>query len=201
MAFDESLIRTNIKVKFIRDNAKQATLTVTGENLAWSKTINYDSSIDNRSNETKGFSDFTEELEVLMLRKFGNYSDVQYAINDFRQSANYSNLWKQCIDQRTEFELQIANEMINKSKHEKIENNLTTLYNDLKTTCEIDKSEKDTTIQNLESDKEDLQTGRTRWMYAGIIGIGLSIWLLNKYRGLGKRKHQMEGELPKDTSL
>lgn len=199
---DESIIKTGITIKFDRDDKNEARIIISGENLEWSKTITYDEIYNNVTNQTQGLpTSWVENLEIILIRTLGNYSEVQYAIIECNEMANFSSLWTMCIDQRTNLELQIANKMVNKTFHTDLINNLTLEKDRL----EDGKKDLETTssaeITKLSEKNEDLNKWNSRWKWIGIIGIGIGGYFLNKYKGWGKRKHHIEAELPKDVSI
>ncbi len=202
LAWEESLIKVPIRIKWDVDDKNTARIVIEGENLQWSKTIHYDTTINNDTNQTIGLpSAWIEDLEIILIRKFGNYTDVQYAIMECNKMANFSDKWEMCLEQRTYFELQILNEMVNKSDYENLENNLSIKIDEWKTKYSSDTSSKDTEITVLTEERDRLTSQKTRWQWIGIIGVCVAAYLGHKYKGWGKRKQEEETELPKDTSV
>lgn len=195
---DESLIKSKITVKWDKDELNSGRFIIQGENLDWSKTVYYNNTYDNSTNQTKGLPDsWVEELELIMIRALGNYTDAQYAIVECNAMSNFSVRWEDCINQRTKLELEMLNQMVNKTFLEDIENNFTK---------KIDKLEKERNNLKTENDKkaeeiQELNTWNSRWKVVGLVGFGVSLYFLNKYKGWFKRKQQEETELPKDTPL
>lgn len=143
----------------------------------------------------------TDIIEFDIIREFGNQSELFDIINTCNEMANFSHLWELCIKQRTDFELQIANEMIYKINFSEMEGNLTTKFTNLESDYETYKSNKDAEILEKNERIGDLERHRQFGWGIGIIGFGVAIYLLNKYQGFGKRKQQIETEFPKDVSV
>jgi len=194
---DESLIRTDIKIKFDKLGRDEAILTIEGENLQWSKTIFYNSS----ENATGLPDSWVEEIEIVLIRTLGNYSEVQYAILECNQMANFSQEWRECIELNNQLDIMIINEMINRSIYESEKANLTEEKNKWEKDYELLKTTKDNEISDLTEEKEDLETWNSRLKWIGIAGIAIICWYLYKYKGLFRRKSQEEQEFPKDTSV
>jgi len=193
---DESLIRTTIKIKFDKLDQNEAILTIEGENLQWSRTIFY-----NSSENATGLSDsWIEDIELILIRTLGNYSEVQYAILECNQMANFSYEWRECVELNNQLDIMIINEMINKTIYESEKANLTAERDKWRRDYELLGLTKDNEISSLTKEKEDLETWNQRWKYIGIAGIIAIGYVLRKYKGWGKRKSQEEQEFPKDTS-
>ncbi len=193
---DESIITTGIQVQFDTSNPEEARLIISGENLIWSKTITYNRTVLENHTTPFGFGEaWTENLEIIMIRRLGNYSDVQYAIIECNKMANFSREWRICVDQRERYEIQILNDMINKSEYESLKNNMTEQISSL----EVDRNSKDGEIDDLKSKNEELEGNKKRGWYLGIGGLAIGGWLLYKYKGWGKGKNQFEKEFPSDV--
>ena len=93
-----------------------------------------------------------------------------------------------------------ATNMVNKTIHDEIEKNLTTKYSSLESEYETYKSNKDEEIKKLQERNGDLERHRQWGWGIGIFGGVGCLYLLNKYRGLGTRKHGEQQEFPKDVS-
>ena len=93
-----------------------------------------------------------------------------------------------------------ATKMVNKTLFDEIETNLTTKYDNLEREYETYKSNKDTEIKENQERIGDLETHRQWGIIGAISGIGIAIYLLNKYTGLGRRKHGEQTEFPKDVA-
>ena len=205
IATEEQIITTDITLHFDKTANNEAIITISGENLQWSKTINFDHTIDttdNSTNESIGFpNSFVEELQIILLRELGNITDVRYEIFRCNEMANFSHLWELCIRQRTDFELMIANDMIYKTNFSEMEGNLTTKFTNLESEYETYKASKDAAMLVKDTRIEDLERHRQFGWGIGIISLGVAIYLLNKYQGFGKRKQQIETEFPKDVAV
>ena len=195
---EESLLTTDLKVRFEREGFDIGRIVVTGENLEWNKVIYFNQTIPENLTEPVGFGpEWDEELEIIMLRRLGNYSDVQYAIIQCNQMANFSNEWRSCMDDRNVLELHIMDNMVNKTEYEGLEENITEQITSLNSQISTKTSE----ITTLEEEKKKLEQQRQYgWILAIGAGIGLG-YMLYTYKGWGKRKHQMQGEYPSDISV
>jgi len=201
LAWEESLIKVPIKIKWDVDDKNTARIVIEAENLQWSRTIYYNNTINKATNQSDGLpSSWIEDLEIILIRKFGNYTDVQYAISECNKMANFSDKWAACLEQRTNFELQILNEMINISEHNNITTNLTTKIAEWKERYGSDTSSKDTEITALTKERDTCSSQKTKWQWIGVVGVAVAGYLGHKYKGWGKRKQEEETELPKDTS-
>ncbi len=194
----ESLIRSNIKVKFDVVGENEAILTIQGENLDWSKSIIYNKSIDNSTNQTVGFSNgWYQELEIILLRTLGNYTDALYAMAECNELANFS---AECIYERDLFKKQRDDfyvNRVNKTLYEELKTNLTNEINNLKASYE-DKVKKN---QELQSQVKKLTNQNKTGWFVAVAAILVVLFLLYKYTGFLKRGHPYDKETPIDTSM
>lgn len=136
-------------------------------------------------------------ISISVSKQLGNVTEIFDIVNTCNDMANFSSKWWQCVEQRNALEVQIIDEMINKTSHENEVNNLT---RDI-TNLEAEKREKQNQINELKKEKDDLEKWNGRWKWVGIIGIGIAGYFLYRYKGWGKREHQEQKELPKDVSI
>jgi len=200
---DKSVMRTEIQVTFDRNSPDEAVLTIDGENLHWSKTIKYNDSVkDNETGEVYGLpATWNENLEILMVREFGNYTDVQYEILRCNEMANFSNQWLLCRDQRDYFELQMMNNMINKTIYDDDVSNLTIERNNWENKYNTETTNLNDDISTLTKKNTTLTQQRNYGWLIGIAGLAVGGYLLYRYKGFGKRKSQEEKEFPRDHSI
>ena len=198
---EESLIKSYLKIYFERLSDKEAILRLESENLDWSKAILYNESIDNTTGEIIGFDIWNEKIDLIFIRQLGNYTDVQFLILECNEMANFSNKWEKCIEQRNELMLSLENEMINKSEYYEMETNLTTQTEKYKNDYINFEKSKIEEITKLKSENETLKTHRQYGWGIGIVGFIVASYTLWKYTGFGKRKHQEEMEISRDTTI
>lgn len=170
--------------------------------MSGEKTIFYNTTDEtNATNSNKGLDDaWVENIEVILIRKLGNFTDALYKIAECNDMANFSNMWALCLKQRTNLELQLANDFINRSEYDSAIGNLTTEKDDWKSKFETTDRDKTITISGLEKDKEKLTSQRQMGWGVGIVGLIIGLYLLYKYKGWFRREQQEQKEFPRDTS-
>lgn len=155
----------------------------------------------NASKEGGGeLSKIATPITFTINKNLGNQSELFDIINTCNEMSNFSSLWELCMNQRLDLELQILNEMVNKTWHYDIETNLTTRLNNIETTYETYKTTKDAELEEKNKRIGDLERHRQYGWLIGIVGLIVAGYTLNKYVGWGKRKHQEQTEFPKDVS-
>jgi len=202
IAFDESLIKVPITVKWDVDNKNTARIIIEGENLQWSKTISYNNTINNATNQSAGLpSGWVENLEIIIIQKFGNYTDVQYAIEECSKAINFTQEWKECVELNNKLDLMMINKMVNKSIYENMKQNLTTNINTWESKYRTEMDGKETTIKTLTDENEELTTWKTRWQWIGVAALIGCLYLANRFLGWGKRKQAEETEESTDVGI
>lgn len=167
--------------------------------------IKYNSTVNNITNSSEGLHIFDGDnnllpvrgtwINIIVSKQFGNTTDLFDIVETCNEMANFSAKWELCIKQRTDLELLIANELINKSDVDNLTTEVSSLqsqYND----CSITKTSE---VKKLNDEINELTKNRNWGFLIGGAGIVLALYFLNKYRGFGKRKHQEETEFPRDV--
>jgi FlaA1/EpsC-like NDP-sugar epimerase len=140
------------------------------------------------------------EIKIHISRELGNQSELYEIIDTCNNMANFSYKWEVCMETKNNVELQMVNQMINKTIAEQIETNLTRKIDTLEDSKRNMQTQKDIEIKDLKERIEELETHRQFGWGIGFVGLALSLYLGNKYTNFGKRKHQEQNELPKDVS-
>ncbi len=149
----------------------------------------------------------TDNIIVALELTAGENPDVvidtctKYLDNITQTSEWFHNSYRLCIDQRNTFELQIVNDMVNMTHHNEITNNLTIERDTFESSYETLQKNKETEVATLQERIVELKRHRQYGWVIGIAGLGTSLYLLNKYKGLGKRKQQVETEFPRDVAV
>jgi len=148
-----------------------------------------------------------DNIGVVLRLLVGENPDVvidtcsKYLENVTQTSTWFHDSYNLCINQRQNFELQILNDMVNKTYHDEIETNLTTKFTNLESEYENYKNNKEMELKVNDERIVTLEKHRQWGWGLAIVGIGTALFTLNKYRGLGKRKQQIETEFPKDVAV
>lgn len=202
LADDSSIVKTSVHISWDRNGENEAVLTVTGENLNWVKTLIYNSSVkDNETGEMYGMpGTWSEDLEILMVREFGNYTDVLYVINECNEMANFSRQWETCNIQREECIIDALNNKVNKTTYDEDIGNLTEQKESCESSFSAEKSSLNSRINELTEENTELKNNRKWGWLLGIGGIGIAGYVFVRYKGWGRRKHQDETEHSVDVS-
>ena len=215
MAVESTPIKIEPLIRLVEKSEYSANIEMELPGDIYSRTYTFeirfnDTIINNSTNETEGvyvleagktLTSQWESISFDIVKDFANQSELFDIITTCNEMANFSNLWELCIRQRTDFELQIANDMIYKINFSDMESNLTTKFTNLENVYETYKSNKDAEILEKNTRIGDLERHRQFGWGIGIISLGVAIYLLNKYTGFGKRKQQSENEFPKDVAV
>jgi len=192
---EDTLVKTHITIEMLDSN----TLRVTGENLEWAKTINLTEIVEGNTTRYE-LEKFKEDLEIILIRKFGNYTEVTELLSVCRDNLNYSDKWKECIELNRKVtidNLNMLNNMVNKTEYDNCLMNNTNLQH----SCDIKILEKSNELSEI---KEQLETTKNQRMWLAIltlIGFGGSIYLFARYIGFGKKGTWKERDKPTDIPL
>lgn len=171
-AIQESIIKTNINIMY---NNETSTLRIIGEHLDWSKTIKYNES-------------FNEDLEIEIIRTFGNYSEITELLSVCKEQFNFTDEYMSCRDTNLALDLKIrenyegGGETINLLDG-LIENYKGCLINitEIKNKCEGDKKDientKEVSINDLKRERDDAQK-RSSWLTFFVFGLGVAVVIL-----------------------
>ena len=101
-------IKTEITISYSNNTG---ILKITGENLEWTRLINTSDS-------------FSEDTEIIMIRKFGNFTELSRMMDVCQEQLNFTQKWKDCIELNGELDVKIR-EMINGTAYQECLNNNT----------------------------------------------------------------------------
>jgi len=141
-------IKTEINVKI--DNGM---IKITGENFEWSKLLN----ITNNS-----VMDINEDIEIILIREFGNMTELSRLMDSCAENLNFTQKWKECIELNSELDIRIR-QMINGTAYEECMKNNTELkyqWNldkvNLQGNCKNEKDKLQKEIDNIQTHKSIL---------------------------------------------
>ena len=213
-ASDESIVKIPFRIKWQKQSPTEAVIFIEPverdtaiEGGGYAKTIIFDDEencfCSNSTNSTnctncsiKGLNeDFVDELTLITTRLFGNYSEVQYNLEQFTKQLNFTKKWEDCVKLNGDLDYIIKTQMINKSEHLSILKNMTKDL-DAKESLINEKQDK---IRELEDRLRKTQTNRN-WGWGLSIFLGIVVlYFLRTYYGWFRKKQHDEEEIPRDV--
>jgi hypothetical protein len=177
------IIKTQIHVELDKNTG---VLRITGEGLNWAKTLNLVTV--NNTNTTsltlgEGISD---DLEILMLRSFGNMTDIENLVQLCNNKFNFTEKWESCIKLNSNLSVQMM-DMVNKSSYDMCLSNVSTTINN----CEIDKltqqNDMNRQIGDLNTELSKVKSQKSWFTIGTFVFLAVAVFVVYKYRGFGKR--------------
>jgi len=207
VAYDESIVKIPFKVRWERQSSTEGILFIEPserdtaiEGGSYAKIIIYNTTTTcinetNCSSEEIGLNDnFEDKLTLITTRLFGNYTEVQYNLEQFTKQTNFTKKWEDCIKLNGDLDYIIKTQMINKSEHIAILQNMT---KDLDRKDSIIK-DKQNQIDELKEEVEKYKKYKN-WGWGVAVVLGLAVlYFLKTYYGWFRKKQHDEEEIPRD---
>lgn len=185
LALEKIPIKIEIKVS-IENNV----LRITGENLDWSKSLNL------TGNST--IQNISENLELIIIRDFGNISEISNLMDACKNNLNFTDKWQKCLESRLALEIDCIENKINKSNYDNCIANLTEQKNQFDINLVTTKNENENQIKTLTDERDSAQSSKS-WLIILVVVLGIGCFYLANKAGLFRRGQTFkEREKPQD---